>query len=422
MSSHRSGREVSVDEAISAISDGSRIYVAQGSGCPYGLLTAIDQHRELFTKLEFVSAFLLETPAPINHLGEPFRWLSLQPTGGMRDVLNHEAFGIIPGRYSDLDGICAPTGPLAADVVVCQVSPPDASGFCSLGTGVGGHVSLIRDAPLVIGQVNNFMPFVHGEGECHASDFDLLVTVDEPLAELQPAPSDPVSSAIAEHITPFIPDGSTLQFGIGAVPDAVLSTLRERKNLGLHGGMINNACVDFIECRAVNNLYKGCDPGVSVAAEIMGTRELYDWVDRNPLVRMARGSHTHGILGMASVQNFVALQSTVEMALDGSANSEFASGRFISGPGGAPDFAFGASIATGGRSIIAMPSTAAKGTVSRIVGRLGEGAPTTLSSYLADVVVTEFGAVELRGKTLSERAELLTSIAHPEHRESLSVP
>ena len=251
MSSHRSGREVSVDEAISAISDGSRIYVAQGSGCPYGLLTAIDQHRELFTKLEFVSAFLLETPAPINHLGEPFRWLSLQPTGGMRDVLNHEAFGIIPGRYSDLDGICAPTGPLAADVVVCQVSPPDASGFCSLGTGVGGHVSLIRDAPLVIGQVNNFMPFVHGEGECHASDFDLLVTVDEPLAELQPAPSDPVSSAIAEHITPFIPDGSTLQFGIGAVPDAVLSTLRERKNLGLHGGMINNACVDLIECGAV---------------------------------------------------------------------------------------------------------------------------------------------------------------------------
>ncbi|HAF69194.1 MAG TPA: hypothetical protein DCL16_08745 [Acidimicrobiaceae bacterium] len=422
MKSHRSGKHVSVDEAIDAISDGSRIYVAQGSGCPYGFLASIDQRRESFNKLEFVSAFLLERPAPVDHLGEPFRWLSLQPTGGMRDVLDHDAFGIIPGRYSDLDGICAPGGPLAADVVVCQVSPPDSSGFCSLGTGVGGHVSLIRDAPLVIGQVNNSMPFVHGDGECHAKDFDLLVTIDEPLAELQPAPIDPVSSKIAEHITPFIPDGSTLQFGIGAVPDAVLSTLRGRKDLGLHGGMINDACVDLIECGAVNNLHKGCDPGVSVAAEIMGTRDLYDWVDRNPLVRMARGSHTHGILGMASVQNFVALQSTVEMALDGSANSEFASGRFISGPGGAPDFAFGASIATGGRSIIAMPSTAAKGTVSRIVGRLAQGAPTTLSSYLADVVVTEYGAVELRGKTLAERAELLVSIAHPEHRALLSAP
>jgi len=213
-----------------------------------------------------------------------------------------------------------------------------------------------------------------------------------------------------------------LQFGIGAVPDAVLSSLRDRQNLGLHGGMINDACLELIECGAINNLRKGCDEGVSVAAEIMGTRKLYDWVDRNPLVRLARGAHTHGIPGMASVQNFVALQSTVEMALDGSANSEFVSGRFISGPGGAPDFAFGASIATGGRSIIAMPSTAAKGTASRIVRRLTEGAPTTLPSYLADIVVTEHGAVELRGKSLSERAQLLIGIAHPDHRDALGRP
>ncbi|HJM00123.1 MAG TPA: acetyl-CoA hydrolase/transferase C-terminal domain-containing protein [Acidimicrobiales bacterium] len=422
MNRQRSGKNTTVDEAIDAISDGSRIYVAQGSGCPYGLLTAIDQRRGSFRNLEFVSAFLLERPAPIDHLGDPFRWLSLQPTGVMRDVLDHEAFGIVPGRYSDLDGICGPGAPLAADAMICQVSPPDSSGMCSLGTGVGGHVSLINDAPLVIGQVNNHMPFVHGEGECHIEDFDFLVTIDEPLAELQPATIDPISSAIAEHISPFIPDGSTLQFGIGAVPDAVLSTLQGRKNLGLHGGMINNACVDLIKCGAVDNLHKGCDEGVSVAAEIMGTRELYDWVDHNPLIRMARGSHTHGIPGMASVRNFVALQSTVEMALDGSANSEFASGRFISGPGGAPDFAFGASIATGGRSIIAMPSTAAKGTASRIVRRLTEGAPTTLPSYVADVVVTEFGAVELRGRTLSERAELLVSIAHPDHQDLLCSP
>ena len=422
MTVSRPGKRVTPDEAIDAIADGSLIYVAQGSGCPYGFLAEIDQRRDQFRRLEFVAAFLLERPAPIDHLGQPFRWLSLQPTGGIRDVLDHEDFDIIPGRYSDLDGMCSHKGPLPADVVICQVSPPDAAGNCSLGTGVGGHVSLLKEAPLVIGQVNNQMPYVYGEGECSVEHFDFLVSIDEPLSELQPAPIDAVSSAIADYIGPYIPDGSTLQFGIGAVPDAVLSSLRGRQNLGLHGGMINDACLELIEGGAINNLHKGCDEGVSVAAEIMGTRKLYDWVDRNPLVRLARGSHTHGIPGMASVQNFVALQSTVEMALDGSANSEFVSGRFISGPGGAPDFAFGASIATGGRSIIAMPSTAAKGTASRIVHRLTEGAPTTLPSYLADIVVTEHGAVELRGKSLSERTQLLIGIAHPDHRDALRSP
>ena len=173
---------------------------------------------------------------------------------------------------------------------MCQVSPPDKEGNCSLGTGVGGHVSLLKQAPLVIGQINNEMPHVYGEGECSTRDFDFLVSIDEPLPELQPAVVDTVSAAIADFIEPFIPDGSTLQFGIGAVPDAVLSSLRGRKDLGLHGGMINDACLELIECGAVNNLHKGCDEGVSVAAEIMGTKKLYDWVNRNPLVKLARGS------------------------------------------------------------------------------------------------------------------------------------
>ena len=417
----RAGAQVGVDEAIGRIGRRARIYVAQGSATPYGLLAAIDAAHDRFEDVEFVSAFLLDRPAPLDHLGNPFRWTSLQPSGALRDALDSAHFGVVPARYSDITGLVGPGGRLEADVLVCQVSPPDADGAMSLGTGVGGHVQMLRSTSLVIAQVNPQMPYVHGEGECHRTDFDALVEIDEPLAELAPAAVDDTARAIADHVGQFIGDGTTLQFGIGSIPDAVLSSLADRRHLGLHGGMINDACIDLIDSGAVDNRHKGpLGDGVSVAAEVMGTRRLYDWADRNPAVHLMNGSLSHGLEGIAQIRNFVALQSTVQMALDGSANSEVIGGRYISGPGGAPDFAFGACVATGGRAIVAMPSTAARGRISRIVPRLEPGAPVTLPAYTADIVATEFGAVELRGRSLAERAELLTSITHPDFRDELS--
>ncbi len=419
--SNRAGVELSVDEAIGRIGRRARVYVAQGSATPYGMLAAIDAAHDRFDHLEFVSAFLLERPKPLDHLGNPFGWTSLQPSGALRDALDSPHFGVVPARYSDITGLVGPGGGLEADVLLCQASPPDADGRMSLGTGVGGHVELLRSTRLVVAQVNPQMPYVHGEGECHRTDFDGLVEIDEPLATLAPAVVDETAEAIAAHVGQFIGDGTTLQFGIGSIPDAVLSSLADRRHLGLHGGMINDACIDLIDSGAVDNRHKGSlGDGVSVAAEVMGTRRLYDWVDRNPAVHLTNGSLSHGIEGIAQIRSFVALQSTVQMALDGSANSEVIGGRYISGPGGAPDFAFGACVATGGRAIVAMPSTAARGRISRIVAQLEPGAPTTLPAYTADIVATEFGAVELRGRSLGERAELLISIAHPDFRDELS--
>ena len=303
-----------MESVIERIGCRARVYVAQGSATPYGLLAGLDAAHDRFEQLEFVSAFLLERPAPLNHLGNPCRWISLQPSGALRDALDTPHFGVVPARYSDITGLVGPGGGLEAGVLLCQASPPDAN-----------------------------------------------------------------------------------------------------------GRMINDACIDLIDGGAIDNRHKGpLGDGVSVAAEVMGTRRLDDWVDRNPAVYLANGSLSHGIEGIAQVRNFVALQSTVQMALHGSANSEVIGGRYISGPGGAPDFAFGACVATGGRAIVAMPSTAAGGRISRIVAVLEAGAPVTLPAYTADIVATEFGAVELRGRTLAERADLLISIAHPDFRDELS--
>lgn len=416
----RAGKSATIDEAIAALPVSGRIYAAAASGTPLGLLDSIAEKRDRFADIEFVCAYLIGRPKILDHLGEPFMWRSMQPSAATRDVSDHPSFANIPGRYSDLDGITSPTGALPIDALIVQVSPPDNAGRMSLGTSVGGSVDLLETAPLVIGQVNPNMPYVFGDGETTRTAFDLLVEIDEPLSVLSAAQRDEISTTIASHVIPFIRDEATLQFGIGAIPDAVLSALAGHSNLGLHGGMINDACIGLIESGVVTNTHKGIDNGVSVAAEIMGSAELYAWCDRNPRVRTVRGRHSHGISGISQLKNFVALQSTVEVALDGSANSEFAAGRIISGPGGAPDFAFGASISTGGRGIMALPSTAARGTISRIVRQVAAGAPTTLSSYLADVVATEFGAVELRGRSVAERVQLLTSIAHPDHRSALT--
>lgn len=412
----RAARRVTADEAVRAIPDGARIFIEAAAMTPLPLVQALADEAATgrWTKLEVVTAFLMTRLAIFRQAGAPFRFVTLQASPAFKHIWSRGTVSVLPCRYSDLAGLCSPAGPLPCDVALLQVSPPGPEGRVSLGLSVGANLDVARSAPLVIAQVNRNVPYTFGAGELLPEDFDYLVEIDGPILEAHPGETaDDLGLSIARRAAGFVPDGATLQFGIGALPDAILAALASRKGFRVHSGMVSDACLDLYEGGAID--------GPMVAAEVVSTPRLMRWVDRNPAVLMAPASYTHGAKALADQDRFTALNSTIEVALDGACNSEVAGGQIISGPGGAPDYAFGASISSGGRSVLALRSTAARGTVSRIVRSIDPPKPVTLPAYLADVIVTEHGAVELRGLTLEARARALASIADPAHRDSLLV-
>ena len=250
-----------------------------------------------------------------------------------------------------------------------------------------------------------------------ADDIDFLVESDRPLVELPPAAITDLDRTISGFAQAYIPDRATLQVGIGSVPEAVMSDLRSRRDLGIHSGMLGDSVVDLVEAGAISNAYKEVDPGISVTGALIGTRRLFDFCHRNKSVRMHPLSHTHNFAVLSQLSRFVSLNSAVEVDLTGQVNAESAGGQYVGAVGGQVDYVRAAAASPGGHSIIALPSTAQNGAVSRIVARLS--GPVTTARSDVDVIITEFGAANLQGKTLSQRTRTLIEIAHPAHRESL---
>jgi 4-hydroxybutyrate CoA-transferase len=263
------------------------------------------------------------------------------------------------------------------------------------------------------------VPYTYGAGELPQTAFDDLVDMEGPLPELHRAQPTDVEQDIAARVVDLVPHGATLQFGLGSVPEAIMGRLHEHRDLGIHSGMVSDGIIELTESGALTNSRKTLDVGFSVTAEVVGTRRLYDWVDHNPTVRMAPGRYSHGVPVLAQAHRLVAINSAVQVTLDGTVNSESVRGRLISGPGGQPDFAEAVFDATDGAGIIAIPSTAARGSVSRIVTTLDAGAVATLARSLADRFVTEYGIADLRGLTLDQRADAMRQIAHPDFRQAL---
>lgn len=408
----RRARWASAHEAVRQLPNGARVFVAPAAVMPMALLEALDEERTRWSRLELVMGYAVARPAPFRHPGAPFRFVTTQATRAFRHLWDTGFADRVPCRYADHAGLYVPGAPLACDAALIQVSSPRADGRVSLGPSVGSIIDVTRAAPLVIAQVNPHIPYTRGAGELTTEEIDYLVPVDQPLVgSPSTEPVDALARRIAGHAAAVIPEEATLQFGVGALPDAVLAALAGRRGLRVHSGLLTEACIDLVEAGAIE--------APIVAAEVVTTPRLLAWVADNPALQMGPAGYTHGAGVLASLDRFVAINSAVEVALDGSANSEVAGEEVISGPGGAPDYAFGASIGNGGRSIVALRSTAARGSLSRIVATIAPPRPVTLPAYLADAVVTEHGVAEVRGMPLGARRDAIRALAAPEHRSAL---
>ena len=365
----------------------------------------------------------LHTEGPGPHLAPEmaphFRHRALFIGPNARRAVNEGRAEFVPVFLSDVPGLFE-RGLLPLDTVLINVTPPDAHGFCSLGTSVEAMHAAIRAAKTVVAQFNSAMPRTLGDSFIHVSQIDLAVEVDVPPYEHAVGELGEVQRRIGQFVADLVADGATLQLGIGGIPAATALALRDKRDLGIHTEMFTDAVVDLVEAGVITGARKERNPGKLVTAFLMGTKRLYDFVHDNPMVEMRPVDFTNDTHVIRGFSRMTAINSAIEIDLTGQVVADSIGSRMYSGIGGQMDFMRGASLAAEGRAIIALPSTAARGAASRIVPFLQEGAGVITTRGHVRTVVTEWGVAELFGKTLGERAQALIGIAHPDYRAELT--
>ncbi|NPV91467.1 MAG: acetyl-CoA hydrolase/transferase family protein [Firmicutes bacterium] len=412
-------RTVTAEEAVKAIKSGDRVVLGHACGEPQALpITMVERASELenveVVHMVAMGRALYCAPGMERH----FRHNALFVGGSSREAVNQGRGDYTPCFFSEIPRLFK-QGILPVDVAMIQVTPPDKFGFCSLGVSVDYTKSLVDCAGTVLAEVNPNMPRTLGDSFVHVSQIDYFIDTDLPIIELPRPRIGPVEEAIGKSIASLVDDGSTLQLGIGAIPDAVLLFLKEKKDLGIHSEMFSDGVVELIEAGVVNCREKTLHPGKAVVAFLMGTRKLYDFVDQNPMVEMYPVDYVNDPFVISQNDRIVAINSALQVDLMGQVCADTIGPKQFSGVGGQVDFVRGASRSRGGKSIIALPSTASGGKISRIVSQLDAGAAVTTSRNDVHFVVTEYGIADLRGRTLRERADALISIAHPDFRGEL---
>lgn len=412
-------RSVQAPETVRRITSGMKVFVHGAAATPIPLLAALAER----TDVENVTLYHLHTegPAPwaAPGLEHRFRSVSLFTGPALREPVNAGRADYVPIFLSDVPSLFT-SGRVKLDAAIVQLSPPDRHGFCSLGTSVDAARAAVDSAPLIIAEINDRMPRTHGNTNVPFDRIAAFTHTDRPLPEHTPEPETPVIARIGELVSGLVEDGATLQMGIGAIPDAVLSRLHDRHDLGVHTEMFSDRLVDLIESGAVTNRLKAIYPGRIVTSFVLGSRRVFDFVDDNSEVEFVGADVTNDTARIGRNPRVVAINSALQVDLTGQVCADSLGSRIYSGIGGQMDFMRGAARSVGGKPVIAFPSTAAGGTLSRLVPILSEGAGVVTTRGHVHWVVTEYGAVNLHGCSLRERADLLIGIAHPDFRTGLA--
>jgi 4-hydroxybutyrate CoA-transferase len=411
-------KSMSAARALEAVQSGQRVVLGHAAGEPRILVQELLRQAGRLRGVEIVHMVpLYGCEYAKAEYCRSFRHNSLFVGAGSREAVNAGRADHTPCFFSEIPRLFRDRI-LPVDVALIQLSPPDEHGYLSFGVSVDYTLQAALSARLAIAEVNPRMPRTHGSW-IHASAVDAFVEVDYPLPEIPLPELSEVEERIGAQVASLVPDQATLQLGIGAMPDAVLKFLENKKDLGIHTEMFSDGVVDLFERGVVTNRFNNVNPGKFTATFLMGTRRLYDFVHDNPAVDMRPVDYTNSVLVAGRVENLVSINSALEVDLKGQVCSEMIGGKQFSAVGGQVDFVRAASAAPGGRSIIAFPSTGRNGKMSRIVSELSRGSCVTTSRNDVHYVVTEFGIADLRGKSTRQRAEALIAIAHPDFREAL---
>ena len=411
-------KTVSAEEALKEVKSNNRVYVQAAAAAPQLLMKALAERHEELRNVEVCHLHVDgEAPYANPEYIDSFHVNSFFIGKNVRHTLKAGNGSYTPVFLSELP-LLFKRNILPVDVALIHVSVPDKHGYCSLGVSVEATLAAIANAKTVIAQVNKQMPRTHGAGLIHHTEIDLFVECDEPLPTLNLGEPNEIESAIGNFVAGLIEDRSTLQMGIGSIPNAVLARLTNHKDLGLHTEMFSDGVIDLILNDVINGNYKGINPGRALATFLMGSKRLYDYVNDNPFVEMRESDYVNDVAIIKQNPRMVAINSAIEVDLSGQVCADSIGTKMYSGVGGQMDYIRAASLSEGGKAIIALPSTTKSG-ISRIVPSLNIGAGVVTTRAHVHYIVTEYGIANLYGRTLKQRAKLLVDIAHPNHRETI---